>query len=272
MSDFLAELMHSWGTKPDQKRAEKKYNAEYYQEHKDKWKQAYESMKRQERKETNEAAKRYDNTYKDMKKREEELKKQLDAYDGMDKASRSSKHNQLVKKTKDELASVREDISNWEENAKKEKDGRFKDDPDSIRRDMDKAYSRFKEDADRVTKLPGYDKKTQRVRSRDAGEAQQAAAITAREKQANKLYQDAVKRQRQNKISSVQAENQRSQAMQNAKKQSLISNPIGTARYKHIAKATAANIKNSDATKNGANEVERYMKYQSGGKDRVYKK
>ena len=34
MSDFLAELMHSWGNTPKQKAAEKAYNAKYYREHK----------------------------------------------------------------------------------------------------------------------------------------------------------------------------------------------------------------------------------------------
>lgn len=37
-NDFLASLSHSWGTKPEQKRREKEYNAKYYQEHKEKWK------------------------------------------------------------------------------------------------------------------------------------------------------------------------------------------------------------------------------------------
>lgn len=36
--DFLDELVHSWGTKPNQKKREKEYNAKYYQEHKEKWK------------------------------------------------------------------------------------------------------------------------------------------------------------------------------------------------------------------------------------------
>lgn len=36
MSDFLAELSHSWGTSPKQKAAEKEYNAKYYREHKGK--------------------------------------------------------------------------------------------------------------------------------------------------------------------------------------------------------------------------------------------
>lgn len=35
--DFLEYLAHSWGTKPEQKKREKEYNAKYYQEHKEKW-------------------------------------------------------------------------------------------------------------------------------------------------------------------------------------------------------------------------------------------
>lgn len=37
MTDFLDTLQHSWGTKPEQKKREKEYNAKYYQEHKEKW-------------------------------------------------------------------------------------------------------------------------------------------------------------------------------------------------------------------------------------------
>lgn len=35
--DFLAELSHSWGKSPEQKKRESEYNAEYYKKHKDKW-------------------------------------------------------------------------------------------------------------------------------------------------------------------------------------------------------------------------------------------
>lgn len=37
-NDYRAYLEHSWGKKPEQKSAEKAYNAKYYQEHKEKWK------------------------------------------------------------------------------------------------------------------------------------------------------------------------------------------------------------------------------------------
>ena len=37
--DFMEDyLQHSWGKKPEQKAREKQYNKEYYQKHKDKWK------------------------------------------------------------------------------------------------------------------------------------------------------------------------------------------------------------------------------------------
>jgi len=35
--DFLECLTHSWGTKPEQKKREKEYNAKYYKDHKEKW-------------------------------------------------------------------------------------------------------------------------------------------------------------------------------------------------------------------------------------------
>lgn len=35
--DFLAELSHSWGKSPEQKKRESEYNAEYYKKHKEKW-------------------------------------------------------------------------------------------------------------------------------------------------------------------------------------------------------------------------------------------
>lgn len=36
--DFLEELAHSWGKSPEQKKREKEYNAKYYQENKERWK------------------------------------------------------------------------------------------------------------------------------------------------------------------------------------------------------------------------------------------
>lgn len=36
-NDFRLYLEHSWGKKPEQKAAEREYNAKYYQEHKSKW-------------------------------------------------------------------------------------------------------------------------------------------------------------------------------------------------------------------------------------------
>ena len=38
-NDYRNYIRHSWGTKPEQKAAEKAYNAKYYAEHKSKWKQ-----------------------------------------------------------------------------------------------------------------------------------------------------------------------------------------------------------------------------------------
>lgn len=37
-NDWRDYLAHSWGKKPEQKAKEKAYNAEYYRQHKDKWK------------------------------------------------------------------------------------------------------------------------------------------------------------------------------------------------------------------------------------------
>jgi len=36
--DFLEELAHSWGKSPEQKKREKEYNAKYYRENKERWK------------------------------------------------------------------------------------------------------------------------------------------------------------------------------------------------------------------------------------------
>ena len=38
-NDYRYYLAHSWGTKPEQKAAEKAYNKKYYAEHKSKWQQ-----------------------------------------------------------------------------------------------------------------------------------------------------------------------------------------------------------------------------------------
>lgn len=45
MSDFLAELQHSWGKSAKQKAREKEYNAEYYRKNKEKWEKYREELK-----------------------------------------------------------------------------------------------------------------------------------------------------------------------------------------------------------------------------------
>lgn len=267
MSDFLAELMHSWGTEPEQKRAEKKYNAEYYQEHKDKWKKAYESMKRQERKEENST--KYAKELKAAKQYEQGLLDQESANEALTKKTAGKNFRKNVKNLNQEIDWARE----WRENLESRKDERMHS--DRLQKDLDKHYQEMESVAKQYQKLNRYDDKNPTkvdTKAHNADEAQQRVSVNRRLKRLSQDYEKLEKRKRNERISRGQAENQRSQAMQNALNQATKSDKLSDTRYKHIAKATAANIKNSESAKAGAREVERWMKYQSGGKDRVYKK
>lgn len=261
MSDFLAELMHSWGTKPEQKRAEKKYNAEYYQVHKDKWKQAYESMKRQERREENNT--KYAKELKAAKQYEQGLLDQESANEALTKKTAGKNFRKNVKNLDQEIDWARE----WREDLESRKDERMHS--DRLQKDMDEHFKKTEELAKQYRKLNRYDDKDSRkvdTKAHNADEAKQRSALNARREQLSKEYEQLQKRKRNERISRGQAENQRSQAMQNALNQATKSDKLSDMRYKHIAKATAASIKSSESAKAGAREVERWMKYQSSAR------
>jgi hypothetical protein len=258
MSDFLVELMHSWGTKPEQKAAERKYNAEYYQEHKDRWQKAYESMKRQERKEENST--KYAKELKAAKKYEQGLLDQESANEALTKKTAGKNFRKNVKNLDQEIDLARE----WREDLESRKEERMHS--DRLQKDIDEHFKKTEALAKQYQKLNRYDDKDPRkvdTKAHNADEAKQRSALNATREQLSKEYEQLQKRQRNERISRGQAENQRSQAMQNALNQATKSDKLSDTRYKHIAKVTAANIKNSESTKAGAREVERWMKYQS---------